>query len=93
MGKEERKPMRQAMPAVAGWIDQLRAAFGAEPIDAAIRAGLDGQQTFHARENGREVGTPIRYDENKAVSMADIDLGPMSAAGAPQPHLKGHRRG
>ena len=45
------------MPTVAGWIDDLRAAFGAETINAAIRAGLDGQPTFYAEENGRAVGT------------------------------------
>lgn len=50
--------MRQAMPTVAGWIDNLRAAFGADMIDAAIRAGIAGQHTFHAREGGHEVGTP-----------------------------------
>ena len=43
--------MRDRMPIVAGFIDQLRAAFGAENIDAAIRHGLhDG--TFRAEEAG-----------------------------------------
>jgi hypothetical protein len=49
--------LRTEMPTVAGWIDDLRAAFGAEQINAAIRAGLDGQPTFWASENGRAVGT------------------------------------
>lgn len=49
--------LRTEMPTVAGWIDDLRAAFGAEQINAAIRAGIDGQPTFWASENGRAVGT------------------------------------
>lgn len=91
--EKEKKPMRQAMPQVAAWIDDLRLAFGKETIDAAIRAGLDGQQTFHAKENGHEIGTPIRHDENRAVSMLDIHLGPMNPASAPQTDRKGNRRG
>lgn len=52
------KPMRQAMPTVAGWIDELREAFGAEAIDASIRAGLRGEPSkFHAREGAHELGT------------------------------------
>ena len=87
------KPLRQQMPAVAGWIDGLRAAFGAEIIDQAIRAGIDGQQTFHASENGIEVGTPIAYDARKAVSLADCLIGPMNPASAPQNERKGPRHG
>lgn len=68
--------MRQAMPTVAGWIDNLRAAFGADMIDAAIRAGIAGQDTFHARENGHEVGTPIPYNPTKAVRLSDIGWAP-----------------
>lgn len=50
--------MRQAMPTVAGWIDELREAFGAESIDASIRAGLRGElNRFHAREGAHELGT------------------------------------
>lgn len=47
--------MREKMPKVAAWIDDLRAAFGAESIDQAIRQGLrDG--TFRASENGHTIG-------------------------------------
>jgi len=53
------KPMREAMPTVAAWIDDLRAAFGAETIDAAIRGAVrDGRATFYAEEGGRQLGTP-----------------------------------
>lgn len=50
------KPLRHAMPTVAAWIDDLRAAFGAEGINAAIRNGVHGGTHFHARENGHQVG-------------------------------------
>lgn len=50
--------MRAAMPKVAAWIDNLRAAFGAEDINAAMRFRVAGQPTFYASENGNQVGTP-----------------------------------
>ena len=51
------KPMRQAMPRVAEFIDALREACGAASIDRSIRAGIDGQPTFWAAEAGQEIGT------------------------------------
>ena len=51
------KPMRQAMPTVAAFVDALRAVYGAETIDASILAGIAGMQTFHASENGLTVGS------------------------------------
>lgn len=46
------------MPQAAAFIDELRAVFGAEGIDAAIRAGLAGEPgRFWASENGIELGT------------------------------------
>lgn len=51
---------REAMPTVAGWIDDLRAAFGADQVDPSIRAGMRGEANrFWAREAGVEVGTPF----------------------------------
>ncbi len=62
--------MREEMPTVAAWIDDLRLAFGAEAVTAWIRQGrADG--TFHARENGHEVGAPIPAPEN-AISARDM---------------------
>ena len=58
------KPLRQTMPTVAAWIDTLRDAFGPEMINAAIRSGLDGQPTFHAKENGQSIGTPWPAEKN-----------------------------
>jgi len=51
------KPLRAAMPLVSAFIDDLRSAFGTQGIDAAIKSGLQGLPTFHAREGGQEVGT------------------------------------
>lgn len=45
------------MPEIAAFVASLKAAFGAAVIDDAIRRGKDGEPTFHARENGRSVGT------------------------------------
>lgn len=54
-----KKPLRETMPTVAGWIDGLREAFGTDQINASIRAGMEGQPTFFAAEGGAEVGTPL----------------------------------
>lgn len=51
--------MREQMPVVAAWIDELRKAFGAESIDRQIRKGMRGEPVFFASENGQTVGTPI----------------------------------
>ena len=50
------KPMRQAMPRVAEFIDAAREAFGAAAVDRAIRNGLAGGTDFHASEAGHTVG-------------------------------------
>ena len=47
------------MPVVAGWVDEMRAAFGVDEINKAIRNGMSGKQTFHATENGCEIGTAM----------------------------------
>jgi hypothetical protein len=50
--------MRSAMPTVAGWIDELREAFGADQVDPSIGEGMRGEPNrFWAREAGHEVGT------------------------------------
>ena len=53
---EAPKPMRQTMPTVAAWVDELRAAFGAEVVNRSIRNGAAGGTWFWARENGSEIG-------------------------------------
>lgn len=83
------KPLRVTMPATAAFIDDLRAAFGAEMINTAIRAGLDGQPTFWASENGQQVGTRCQHDPANAVSLAEIHLGPINPDNPKQ--MKGKR--
>jgi hypothetical protein len=51
--------LREQMPETAAFIDSLRAAFGADMIDAQIRKGLKGAPVFYASENGYTIGTPI----------------------------------
>lgn len=84
------KPLREAMPATAAFIDALRDAFGADMINAAIRAGIDGQPTFWASENGQEIGTRANIDPARIVSAADIHLGPLNPI---NPKQKGNARG
>lgn len=49
--------LREEMPLVTAFIDDLRAAFGADQINASIKAGINGAGTFYASENGREIGS------------------------------------
>lgn len=63
--------MRAAMPKVAAWIDNLRAAFGAEDINAAMRFRVAGQPTFYATEAGHSVGVPLPA-VRREVSAADM---------------------
>lgn len=67
------KPMREAMPTVAAWIDELREAFGADSINAAIRNGVAGGSRFHAVENGHEIGCDAMPGEY-VVNLADMVL-------------------
>jgi hypothetical protein len=60
--------MRDKMPTVAAFIDKLRAAFGVEVIDDAIRRGLRNG-TFHAREAGFEVGIPVIDEPDHTVRL------------------------
>lgn len=70
-----RPNLRTEMPTVATWIDSLRDAFGADGINAAIKAGINGAPTFYATENGHTVGTPAREpDPAKTISVADMAL-------------------
>lgn len=50
------KPLREAMPTVATWIDELREAFGADTINSAIRNGMAGGTHFYAEECGQQIG-------------------------------------
>lgn len=63
--------LRTAMPKVTTWIDDLRAAFGADDINGVIKAGMGGLPGFHASEAGYSVGTPAvqRGTEISAAQM------------------------
>lgn len=50
------KPMRQAMPRVAEFVDAVREAFGAAAVNRAIRNGMAGGTDFFASEAGCTVG-------------------------------------
>jgi hypothetical protein len=52
------------MPEIAAFMAKLRATFGDETIDDAVRRGKAGEATFYARENGRAVGTASPTHEN-----------------------------
>lgn len=76
-------------PQTKAFLQAFYAAFGVENIKPSVEAGIAGQQTFHASENGHEVGTRIPYDANKAVSLSDINLGPMNVKAAKAESRKG----
>lgn len=86
---QNNKPLRQTMPTVAAWIDELRDAFGTDMVNDAIRAGMDGQPTFFARENGHEVGTRAPYSADRSVSGADVHLGTFNSTAAHRDGRKG----
>jgi hypothetical protein len=49
------------MPLVAEFIDACRDAFGVAEINAQIKAGMAGEWTFYASENGAEVGSRPKH--------------------------------
>jgi hypothetical protein len=59
------KNLRVEMPQTYAFIEACRAAFGAENVNPMIKLGIAGALTFHATENGIEVGTrfsePIKF--------------------------------
>jgi hypothetical protein len=68
--------LRAQMPIAAAFIDAMREAFGAEGINAQIRAGIRGEPGFYARENGLEIGTRLCgvsfcHDGNRIVRLED----------------------
>ncbi len=68
-----KKSLRESMPLITEFIDECREAFGAEAINQSIRAGLDGQETFWARENGIEIGTKPRRLQNETTRSYDCE--------------------
>ena len=74
------KPMRQTMPTVAAWVDELREAFGADGINAAIRNGMAGGTHFHAAENGHALGCEA-IPGGHVVNLADMVILPAKKGG------------
>lgn len=65
--------MREAMPTVSAWVDELREAFGADGINQSIRNGMAGGADFFADENGHTIGCEVMPGQH-AVGLADIVL-------------------
>lgn len=78
---KEKKPMRQAMPETAAFIDAAREVFGAADIDAALKAGVCDQPAFWAREAGHEVGTPSPAPA-LSISGDALNVGPATRRAA-----------
>lgn len=68
------RSLRAEMPLVTEFIDAVRAVFGRQVVDSAIRSGLDGQPTFWAMENGLEIGTPM---PDTGLTLSQIVIGPL----------------
>lgn len=65
-----RKPLRESMPITTAFIDECREVFGEDMVNAQIKLGMQGAQTFHATENGQEVGAPMpSFDELKGITL------------------------
>lgn len=78
MGK---KPLRQTMPTVAAWVDELREAFGADSINAAIRNGVAGGAAFYATEGGQTIGCEALPGRH-VVSLANMVTSQPAVKGA-----------
>lgn len=65
------KPLRQTMPLVTAFIDNMREAFGTEAIDNAIRGGMAGLPTFWAKEGDAEIG---KRDVRPVVEVSARDM-------------------
>lgn len=60
------------MPVTAGFIDQMREAFGVEQINGAIKGGLAGEGSFYAKENGIEIGSRPREMPDKVINGTEF---------------------
>ena len=66
------KGLREAMPCTTAFIDQMREAFGVDGVNASIKAGIAGDGSFYANENGVEIGSRPREIDGKAVNGHEI---------------------
>lgn len=80
----KKNSLRDEMPNVAAFIDDLREVFGKEMIDGQIRKGMRGEPVFWASENGHEIGTPVdsgattevTWNEKGIAVATEIERGP-----------------
>ncbi len=75
------RSLRSDMPLVTEFVDALRESFGRPAVDAAIRAGLEGQPTFWARENGLEIGARL---PDTGVPVSQMGIGSLCQSTPPQ---------
>lgn len=84
--------LRDEMPTVASFVDELRAVFGDEAVNPALIAAKKGQPLrfisasgrveheepapFYACENGVEFG---EQDTRKGITLAEMIIGPAEA--------------
>jgi hypothetical protein len=70
--------MRDAMPKVAAFVDELRDVFGRGEVNAVIREGLrpdcEPRDRFFASEGGEQLGRPLVIASE--VSVSRMVLGP-----------------
>lgn len=70
--------LRSDMPIVAAFIDDMRAAFGVDVVNAGIRNGLRPDcaphERFYATENGHTLGAPYVPDPAKVISAEHMVL-------------------
>lgn len=64
--------LRDRMPNVAAFIDDLRAVFGVDEVNDQVRRGMRGEPTFWAGEGGVEIGTKSKDDPAKMASPTII---------------------
>lgn len=85
MSAGKHKPLRQAMPKTAAFVDALRAVFGAPAIDQAIRNGMAGGSDFFASEGGHTIGcqpppgASFSVDALQLAGFPSTDHGPKRA--------------
>lgn len=77
---DAKKEIREKMPAMAAFLDDLASAFGEEAVWSQVEKGIAGEPTFFARENGKRIGTRntvhtsvIGWDERGLPYSSDPD--------------------
>lgn len=65
------KSLREEMPGVSHFIDQMREVLGKEYVDDQIRRGMQGDPTFYASENGHTIGTPTTKGSQSVIAWDD----------------------